>query len=230
MRDTRDDKLRLGKGATFFVKSQLKRLRQEDEAWEADFRALPKPIMQSATHYLGMVLVPPHGDLLAMFEIEQAPTVNDLAKLLAEAMRRPLALGSHRPRRIHVRSNPRWRELSPHLKEVGIEVVVQKKLSQVDDAYNEFVQDMKKVRTADKIKPTPQQIGVEKVFPAIAMWVKSYGHIEIGDQEGFGFVVRALDYGGMVFEDHRPSTLAEAMAALEKGLAEWFDGEGIELT
>jgi hypothetical protein len=88
---------------------------------------------------------------------------------------------------------------------------------------------MKEARSADKIKPTPEQVGVEKMFPAIAMWVKSYGHIEIGDQEGFGYVVRALDYGGIVFEDDRPSTLAEAMAALEKGLAEWFGQEGIEL-
>ena len=222
--------LKLGKGATLFVKSQLKRLPQEDETWEADFRALPKPITQSATHYLGMVLVPPHGDLMAMFEIEQSPTVNDLATLLANAMRRPLALGSHRPRRIHVRGNPRWKELSPHLKEIGIEIVVQSKLPQVDDAYNEFVRETKKARSANKIKPTTEQIGVENVFPAIAMWVKGYGHVEIGDQEGFGFVVRALDYGGIVFDDDRPSTLAEAMAALEKGLGEWFDQEGIELS
>jgi hypothetical protein len=114
------------------------------------------------------------------------------------------------------------------LKEIGIEVVVQKKLPQVDEAYNEFVRDMKEARSADKIKPTPEQIGVEKVFPAIAMWIKGYGHVGIGDQEGFGFVVRALDYGGMVFEDDRPSTLAEAMAALEKGLVKWFEREGIE--
>ena len=221
--------LRLGKGATLFVKSQLKRLPQEDEIWEADFRAMPKPITQSATHYLGLVVVPPHGDLLAMFEIEQSPTVNDFATLLANAMRRPMALGSHRPQRIHVRGNPRWKELSPHLKEIGIEVVVQKKLPQVDDAYKEFVRDMKKARSANKIKPTAEQIGVEKMFPAIAMWVKSYGHIEIGDQEGFGFVARALDYGGMVFDDDRPSTLTEAMAALEKGLAEYYKDEGIEV-
>lgn len=70
---------------------------------------------------------------------------------------------------------------------------------------------------------------IERTFPAIALWVKGYGHIEIGDQEGLGFVVRALDYGGQVFEDDKPSTLAEAMAALEKGLAEWFKKEGIEL-
>lgn len=57
-------------------------------------------------------------------------------------------------------------------------------------------------------------------------WLSGYGHIEIGDQEGFGFVVRAIDYGGVVFEDDHPTTLAEAMAALEKGLAEWFEEQG----
>jgi hypothetical protein len=31
------EKLKLGKGASFFVKTQLRRLGQEDETWEADF-------------------------------------------------------------------------------------------------------------------------------------------------------------------------------------------------
>ena len=79
------------------------------------------------------------------------------------------------------------------------------------------------------VKPTAEQQSVEKLFPAIAQWVRGYGHIEIGDQEMFGFVVRALDYGGLVFEDDKPDTLAEAMAALEKGLTEYFEREGIEL-
>ena len=60
------------------------------------------------------------------------------------------------------------------------------------------------------------------------MWVQCYGHIEIGDQEGFGFIVRALDCGGLVFEDDKPRTLAEAMVALEMGLEGWFKKEGIE--
>jgi hypothetical protein len=51
----------------------------------------------------------------------------------------------------------------------------------------------------------------------------------VGDQEGFGFVVRALDYGGLVFEDNKAETLAEAMASLEKGLRKWFDEQGIEV-
>ena len=45
----------------------------------------------------------------------------------------------------------------------------------------------------------------------------------------FGFVARALDYGNLAFEDDRPDTLAEALASLERGLAEYFKREGIEL-
>ena len=82
------DKLKLGKGNAF-VKSQFRRLRQEDETWEADFRALPKPVSQSATHYIGMVLTQPDGFLRAEAEIERSPTVSDLATLLAHAMKRP---------------------------------------------------------------------------------------------------------------------------------------------
>lgn len=220
--------LRLGKGATLFVKSQLKYLPQEGETWEADFRAMPKPVTQSATHYVGMVLVPPHGEMLAMFEIKQTPTVNDLATLLANAMRRPLIFSSHRPRQIHVRGNPRWNELSSHLKDIGIEVGIKTDLPLVDEAFGEFLAQVKKSRSVGKVKGNTEQAKVERAFPSIAKWVNGYGHIEIGDQEGFGFIVRAIDYGGVVFEDNKPNSLAEAMAALEKGLAEYFEREGIE--
>ena len=70
---------------------------------------------------------------------------------------------------------------------------------------------------------------MQKSLPAIAKWVQGFGHIEIGDQETVGFVVRAIDYGGVVFEDGKPNSLTEAMAALEKGLAEYFERERIEV-
>lgn len=82
---------------------------------------------------------------------------------------------------------------------------------------------MRKAHGEGKAKPTKAQTAVEDLFPAIAKWVQGYGHIEIGDQEAFGFVARALDYGGFVFEDDKPDTLTEALAALEKGLARWFE-------
>src|SRR5205807_173935 len=179
-------------------------------------------------HYLGMVLTQPDGFLLAESEVEKKPTVNDLATLLANAMRRPFVEGLHRPRRIHLRGHPQWQELFPHLKEVGIEVAVRSELPKVAEAYREYLQDVSEVQSAGKVEPSAEQQSVEKLFPAIAQWVRD-GHIEIGDQEGFGFVVRALDYGGLVFENDKPDTLAEALAALEKGLTKWFKEQGIEV-
>lgn len=41
-----------------------------------------------------------------------------------------------------------------------------------------------------------------------------------------GFVARVLDAGGMIYEKEGCRTLAEAMAALEKGIGKWFDEEG----
>jgi hypothetical protein len=220
--------LKLGKGATFLVKSHLKCLPQEDETWEADFRALPKPMGQSETHYLGLVVAQPHGDYLAELEVKARPSVNDLATLLAQAMRRPYTEGAHRPRHLHVRGHRQWAELFPHLAAIGIEVWVRQELPKVKEAYADYLRQMREARRAKMGKPTAEQQGVEKLFPAIAQWVRD-GHVEIGDQEGFGFVARALDYGGIVFEDDRPGTLAEAMGALEKGLRKWFKEEGIEL-
>ena len=48
----KEEKLKLCKGSAF-EESRLKRLRQKDETWEADFRALPKPLSENETHYLG---------------------------------------------------------------------------------------------------------------------------------------------------------------------------------
>src|SRR3954464_10523525 len=116
-------RLKLGKGAAF-VKTHLKQLPREKETWEADFRALPKSADQTETHYLGLVVALPRGDPLVYLPVEYTPTVNDLADLLADAMRRPLTGSARRPERIHFRGNPRWEELFPHLEELGIEVLI----------------------------------------------------------------------------------------------------------
>jgi hypothetical protein len=220
-------KLTLGKSVPF-AKSLLKRLPQEDDTWEADFRALPKPMMQNETNYLGLVVVQGEGAALAEVEVEHTPDVNDLATLLAHAMRRPLTGSGHRPKRVRVRKNPRWQELFPHLQEVGVEVVVNSDLETLRAAFHDHLRRVQEARRARMVKPTAEQVGVEKLFPAIAQWVRD-GHIEIGDQEGFGFMARALDYGGMAFEDDRPRSFGEALAALEKGLREWFKEQGIDV-
>jgi hypothetical protein len=220
--------LKLGKGAAF-VKGRLKRLRQDDETWEADFRALPKPLMQSETHYVGLVVSKWGGSVLAETQVKGRPSVNDMTTLLAQAMRRPLTGPARRPRHLHVRGHRPWRELVPHLEELGVTVSMRQKLPTMKEAYEGHLRQKRAARRAEMVKPTAEQAAVEEMFPAIAKWVRGYGHIEIGDQEMFGFVIRALDYGGLVFEDDKPDTLAEALTALEKGLVEYFEREGIEV-
>ena len=79
-----------------------------------------------------------------------------------------------------------------------------------------------------KIKPNADQAIVERRFRLSPRGVRHCGPLEIGDQYGCGFIVRALDYGGVVFEDQESSTLAEAMASPEQGLAQWCRDQGLD--
>jgi hypothetical protein len=221
-------RLKLGKSAAF-VKTHLKRLPQVKETWEADFRALPRPAGQAETHYLGVVAARPNGDPLHYLPVEYAPNVNDLADLLADALRRPLTGPARRPEHIRFRGNPRWEELFRHLNELGIATSIHEELPKVEEVYEDFLRQMRKASPGPIIIVSPGRGHVAEQFPAVARWVQGYGHIEIGDQEGVGFVIRALDCGGLVFEDTKAETLAEALTALEKGLARWFKDEGIEV-
>ena len=58
-------RLKLGKRAAF-VKTHLKRLPRQEETWEVDFRALPRPAGQTDTHYLGLAVALPRGDPLVV--------------------------------------------------------------------------------------------------------------------------------------------------------------------
>ncbi len=214
-------RLKLGKRAPF-VKTHLKQLPEENETWEADFRALPKSADQTETHYLGLAVALPKGDPLVYLVAEYTPTVNDLADLLADAMRRPLTGSARRPARIHFRGNPRWEELFPHLKELGIEVSIHDELPEAEEVHLDFCRQMRKAGSSPIIMLSHRPTRVDQQFPAIGAWVQESGWIEVGRRKEGGFVVRAMDDGGPVFEDASSKTLAEAMAALEEGLAVQF--------
>lgn len=220
-------RLKLGKGAAF-VKTRLKQLPQKKETWEADFRLLPKSMSQSEAHYLGVVVALPKGNPLVYLPVEYTPNANDLADLLADAMRRPMTGSAHRPDHIHFRDNPRWEALYPHLKQIGVETSIRDELPRLEETFEDFLRQMRKANPGPIIMLSPGSTSIDEQFPAIAQWVRD-GHIEIGDQEGFGFIVRAMDYGGQVFEDNKPESLVEAMAALEKGLKKWFKEQGIDV-
>jgi hypothetical protein len=142
-----EEKLKLGKGAAF-VKSRLKDLSQVDDTWEADFVALPKPILQTETPYLGMVVTKEGDSLLADLSVHGRPSVNDLATLLANAMMRPLDGDARRPKLVHLRGHHQWRELFPVLKELGIEVSVERKLPGIEEAYRDHLRRLQEEQRA----------------------------------------------------------------------------------
>jgi hypothetical protein len=214
-------RLKLGKRASF-VKTHLKQLPQVEETWEADFRALPKPAGQTETHYLGLAVALPKGDPLVYMPVEYTPTVNDLADLLADAMRRPLTGSARRPVRIHFRGNPRWVELFPHLKELGIEVTLHDDLPELEEVCLDFLRQMRKASPGPIIMLSHRSTSVDQQFPAVGQWVQESGWIEVGRRKDSGFVARALDDNGLVFENNGSNTLAEAMVALEEGLTGRF--------
>ncbi len=218
-------KLKLGKGSSF-VKSRLQRYPQEDAVWEADFQPIPDE--QHVEFWLGMVVDQEVGVVLAHQVLDAPPTVNNLARILAEAIQRPIIEGSrHRPSTILLRDDPQWEELLPHLRELSIEVV---KINSLP-AWKEVAQDggiehARRLRSFGPPRITQDTL-LATMYPAIAKWVRRGGWIEIGEQEQFGFVVRALDAGGLVFEDTEARTLDEGMTALERGISEQVDDIGV---
>src|SRR4051794_32052566 len=85
--------LKLGKGSAF-VKSKLRYLPQTDDVWEVDFQPIPEQVanrLPRGEPWLGLVVSVPGRLHLANVLLEvPPPTVNDLARLMAHAMNRPL--------------------------------------------------------------------------------------------------------------------------------------------
>lgn len=222
-------KLKLCDGAAFDT-TRLKELPQRNETWEADFEALPKPLTQNERHYLGMVITKTDGAILAEMQVKGHPTVKDMGTMLANAMLFPLTDDAHRPCRIYVRAYTPWEGIYPHLREIGIKVSIHREFPRIYDAFHARLRLLQEMRSPGKVEPTAEQAKVAEMFPAISMFVQDCGYIEIGDSDGTGFVVTAEDYDGVrVFEDDKPRTLAEAMAALERGLAAYVERKGVEV-
>jgi hypothetical protein len=128
-----------------FVKTHLKRLPQVEDMWEADFQLYPEPEKRERrpnVTWIGTVVSRTSRFILADALIDRRPTVNDLAGLLARAMSRPMEERPHRPTGIHLRDNPIWHELLPHLKELRIEVVTEEELPELDTMIEEFTQEL----------------------------------------------------------------------------------------
>ncbi len=139
--DKWSDKLKLGKGSAF-VKRDLRALPLTDAEFEADFFLDRRLSTKRREQWYGMVVEREFAGLLALEDVQwPPPTVNDLATLLAHAMTRPPHGEDHqRPRIIHLRDRPQWQELLPHLRQLGMEVVLGDDLPRFDEAVVDWMQ------------------------------------------------------------------------------------------
>jgi len=156
--------LKLGKSPAF-VKRDLRLLPLTDAEFEADFFLDPGFSTKRQEAWRGVVIDREDGSVLAMEDVRlPPPTVNCLANLLAQAMLRPLNAGDRqRPGRIYLRDRPQWQELLPHLRQLGVEVVLAEELPRFDEAVIEWMQGTKKKKrlfSADEIKAV-----LRKPFP-----------------------------------------------------------------
>lgn len=157
------DKLKLGKGSAF-VKKDLRPLPLTEVEFEAGFFFDRAFSTKRQERWMGIVVERESGALLAMRDVQlPPPTVNDLANLLAHAMLRPLDAGDRqRPSTVYLRNRPQWHELLPHLRQLGIGVVLGDDLSRFDEAVIEWMQHTKakKLSSVDEIKAA-----LRKPFP-----------------------------------------------------------------
>ena len=69
----------------------------------------------------------------------------------------------------------------------------------------------------------------ESKYPYISAWVID-GRIEIGYDDCDNVFIRAIDTGGVAFESNAKfSSMDEALAALDKGIADYCKQWGIDL-
>lgn len=63
----------------------------------------------------------------------------------------------------------------------------------------------------------------EEVYPHIAQWIDEWGWIEIGNDGMSSSLIRALNGGGLIWENTLEYTsLDEALKALDEALGKWF--------
>jgi hypothetical protein len=162
-----DENLKLGK-ASAFVKRDIRSLPLTEAEFEADFFLDPEFSTKRREAWIGLVVERESGDLLAMEDVRwPPPTVNDLAALLAHAMERPPDYEDRRrPRTIYLRDRPQWQELLPHLRQLGMEVVLGDDLPRFDQEVVEWMRERSARHTSGKLLPSQKiQENLKSPFP-----------------------------------------------------------------
>ena len=112
------------KGPLTAVKAWLnKRLPQEDDVWQSDFRQVPNWMEidgERTRPWLALVTSPVRELILAHEVTGEKPTPALLWDMLVQAMQHPTMGAPHRPSELQVRPGEPWESLRSHLDEIGV--------------------------------------------------------------------------------------------------------------
>ncbi len=124
------------------TKDSLRRLPQRESVMHADVRRLPKRLMEDGQRFIPWVILVADEttDLILSTAIAlEAPTADQLWDHVVKACARPSAGEPHRPARIVVKRDPRWEALSPHFREIGIELEVAQTFPYLDKLFRSMI-------------------------------------------------------------------------------------------
>jgi len=76
-------------------------------------------------------------------------------------------------------------------------------------------------------KQPPTAASFDQTYPTLSAWVREYGRIEIGYTDYSHALVRAVDFGGWLWEAQSDyASLDRAFQELEVALTEWMEDNG----
>ena len=126
-----------------FVKRRVVRLPQEPFVVEVDFCPLPDIVEDEYGFWLGLVVDHDTGFILMTSFLDEPPSAEDAADVVARAMENSHPNVPCRPRMVLLRDNPTWEALFPWLKQLGIETVITDDLLHWDAKAEELMEWMR---------------------------------------------------------------------------------------
>lgn len=154
------------KGPLGFIKRWMnKKLPQEYDVWQADFRQMPNWIKVAGTPVRPWIILVTSrsNDLVLAHQIqEETPTAAMLWDVLLKSMQYPAAGEPHRPTELQVRADECWVSLRSHLDEIGVGLTVAEELDQMEVVFTEMcdqVCDRPEPGLLDMPGVTPAQVG-----------------------------------------------------------------------
>ncbi len=127
-----------------FVKRRLLRLPQQPHGMEVDFCPLPDMVPDESGFWLGLAVDHGTGFISMTSVLDEPPTAEDAAEMVARAMENSHLKAPCRPETVYLRDNPSWEALYPWLGQLEVETVVTDDLLHWDAKAEDLMQWMRK--------------------------------------------------------------------------------------